>query len=34
VTHTIARLQFWNNLGILFIKEDGQWQEVNNAKIQ
>lgn len=34
VTHTIARLQFWNNLGILFIKEDGQWQEVNNAKAQ
>jgi outer membrane protein TolC len=32
VTHTIARLQFWNNLGILYIKNDGQWQEVQNAK--
>jgi len=32
VDHTIARLQFWNNLGILFIKENGQWQEVNDAK--
>jgi outer membrane protein TolC len=32
VDHTIARLQFWNNLGILFIKENGQWREVNDAK--
>jgi len=32
VDHTIGRLQFWNNLGILFIKENGQWQEVNDAK--
>jgi outer membrane protein TolC len=31
VTHTIARLQFWNNLGILFIKENGQWEEVMNG---
>lgn len=32
VTHTIARLQFWNNLGILYIKPDGQWKEMQNAK--
>jgi outer membrane protein TolC len=32
VTHTIARLQFWNNMGILYIKENGQWQEVPNAE--
>jgi len=32
VNHTIARLQFWNNMGILFIKEDGQWQEVSETK--
>jgi outer membrane protein TolC len=32
VSHTIARLQFWNNMGILFIKEDGQWQETNETK--
>lgn len=32
VGHTIARLQFWNNMGILFIKENGQWQEVADAK--
>lgn len=28
VAHTIARLQFWDNMGILYIKEDGQWQEM------
>jgi outer membrane protein TolC len=32
VNHTIARLQFWNNMGILFIKENGQWQEMNETK--
>lgn len=32
VAHTIARLQFWNNMGILYIKDRGQWQEVQNAK--
>ncbi len=31
VTHTIARLQFWNQMGILYIKDNGQWQEVSNA---
>ncbi|MEI7808163.1 MAG: TolC family protein [Verrucomicrobiota bacterium] len=32
VTHTIARLQFWNNMGILYIKANGLWEEVQNAK--
>ena len=31
VAHTIARLQFWENMGILFIKDNGQWEEINNA---
>jgi len=31
VTHTIARLQFWNNMGILYIKANGQWEEVQHA---
>ena len=31
VAHTIARLQFWDNMGILFIKDNGQWEEVNNT---
>ena len=32
VTHTIARLQFWNNMGILFIKENGRWEELEHGK--
>lgn len=27
VGHTIARLRFWNSMGILYIKDNGQWQE-------
>jgi outer membrane protein TolC len=32
VGHTISRLQFWNNLGILYIKDNGQWEEITDAK--
>jgi outer membrane protein TolC len=31
VRHTIARLEFWRDLGILYIQENGQWEEANNA---
>lgn len=31
VSHTIARLQFWRDMGILYVKKDGQWEEVNDA---
>lgn len=34
VTHTIARLQFWNNMGILYIKDNGQWEDPKHAKAQ
>ncbi len=34
VAHTIARLQFWNNMGILYIKDRGQWEEIKDAKAQ
>jgi outer membrane protein TolC len=34
VSHTIARLQFWNNMGILYIKDNGQWEETKHAKAQ
>lgn len=34
VAHTIARLQFWNNMGILYIKDRGQWEEIQDAKTQ
>ncbi len=27
VTHTISRLQFWSNMGILYIKDQGDWEE-------
>ncbi len=32
VTHTIARLEFWLDMGILFIKDNGQWEEYENEK--
>lgn len=32
VGHTIARLQLWDNLGILYIKDNGRWEEIQNAK--
>ena len=32
VGHTIARLQFWNNMGILYIKDHGQWEELKDEK--
>ena len=34
VTHTIARVQFWNRMGILYIKDRGQWEEIKNAKAE
>jgi outer membrane protein TolC len=34
VTHTISRLNFWRNLGILYIKDNGQWEEIKNANRQ
>jgi outer membrane protein TolC len=34
VAHTVARLQFWNNMGILYIKDSGQWEEVNDGNTQ
>ena len=34
VTHTIARVNFWRNLGILYIKDNGQWEEIKNANRQ
>lgn len=29
VAHTIARLQFWSDMGILYIKDSGKWEEGN-----
>lgn len=30
VDHNIARLQLWRDLGILTIKDNGQWEEITN----
>jgi outer membrane protein TolC len=32
VEHTIARLRFWEHLGILYIKDSGQWREVAHVE--
>ncbi len=31
VSHTVARLRFWRDMGILMIKENGRWEEISNA---
>jgi len=33
VAHNIARLEFWRDMGILYIKENGQWEEVNDGSL-
>ena len=30
VRHTIARLAFWRDMGILYIKSDGQWEHIRD----
>jgi outer membrane protein TolC len=30
VSHTVARLEFWRDMGILFIKESGQWEDISD----
>jgi outer membrane protein TolC len=29
VQHTVARLKFWRDLGVLYIKENGKWREMD-----
>ena len=31
VGHTVARLEFWRDMGILYIKENGQWEDVQEG---
>lgn len=33
VAHNIARLEFWRDMGILYIKENGQWEEINDGSL-
>jgi outer membrane protein TolC len=32
VDHTVARLRFWEHMGILFIKEHGQWEDRSDVQ--
>jgi len=32
IAHNIARLEFWKNIGILYIKSDGKWEEIKDVK--
>ncbi|MBI2947122.1 MAG: TolC family protein [Verrucomicrobia bacterium] len=32
IRHTLARLQFWRDMGILFIQQNGKWDEVKQAQ--
>ncbi|HBP55067.1 MAG: hypothetical protein CMI66_06330 [Pedosphaera sp.] len=34
ISHTIARLGFWRDMGILFIKENGQWEELGYETLE
>jgi outer membrane protein TolC len=31
IGHTLARLQFWNSMGLLYIKDRGLWEEPSHA---
>ncbi|MBA4147124.1 MAG: TolC family protein [Verrucomicrobia bacterium] len=33
VSHTVARLRFWRDIGILIIKENGEWDDVNRDDV-
>jgi outer membrane protein TolC len=32
VDHTVARLRFWEHMGILFIKEHGKWEDTGDVE--
>lgn len=32
VNHTIARIAFWLDMGVLYIKDNGQWEEVKDDR--
>jgi outer membrane protein TolC len=34
VSHTISRLQFWASMGILYIKDHGQWREMKDSDVE
>ncbi len=34
IRHTIARLEFWRDMGILYIKDNGQWEDIDDVPEQ
>jgi len=30
VSHTVSRLEFWRDMGILYIKESGEWEDISD----
>jgi outer membrane protein TolC len=34
VSHTIARLRFWRDMGILYLKPTGEWEELEASVLQ
>ncbi|MCC6490793.1 MAG: TolC family protein [Candidatus Hydrogenedentes bacterium] len=34
IRHTIARLEFWRDMGILYIKDNGQWEDISDVPEQ
>jgi hypothetical protein len=32
IGHTLARLTFWSNMGVLMIKDNGQWEDMADAR--
>ncbi|MFP4500106.1 MAG: TolC family protein [Candidatus Hydrogenedentota bacterium] len=34
ISHTLARLAFWRDMGILYVKPNGQWEEVTDAPLR
>lgn len=31
IRHTIARLEFWRDMGILYVKDNGQWEDISDV---
>ena len=34
IQHTLARLAFWRDMGILYVKPNGQWEEVTDGTVR
>jgi outer membrane protein TolC len=32
INHTLARLSLWRDMGILYVKKDGRWEEIQDER--